>query len=90
MTQELYDSTLKNRRTVMNKDSNVAYTTIDIRTLFWTGIAILLVAIKLIVSYFVPGLKSAGELILSGILLLACTVRIFALHIKLKQSKGAY
>ena len=57
------------------------------RNLFWIGIVTLLVGIKLVLSFFVPGLKTPGELVLSGALLLVCTVNIFSLRAKL-QSKG--
>jgi hypothetical protein len=52
------------------------------KNLFWIGIVTLLVGIKLILSFFIPGLKTPGELVLSGILLLVCTVNIFTLRSK--------
>jgi hypothetical protein len=48
--------------------------------LLWIGIVTLLVGVKLVLSYFVPGLKTPGELVLSGGLLLVTTVRVFALR----------
>ena len=59
------------------------------RNLFWIGVVTLLVGIKLIFSYFIPGLKTPGELILSGMLLLVCTVNIFTLRSRL-QSKQVH
>ncbi len=53
------------------------------KNLLWIGVVTLLVGIKLILSYFISGLKTPGELILSGILLLICTVNIFSLRSKL-------
>jgi len=50
------------------------------KQLFWIGIVTLLVGIKLILSFFIPGLKTPGELVLSGVLLLACTGSIFNLR----------
>ena len=41
--------------------------------LLGAGIIMFLVSIKLLLSYFVPGLKTQGELILSGALLLIYT-----------------
>jgi len=48
--------------------------------LFWFGIVNLLVGIKLIASFFWPGLKTPGELVLSGGLLLIYTVKIWSLR----------
>ncbi len=53
------------------------------KNLFWLGIVTLLVGLKLLLSFFIPGLKTSGELILSGIMLLACTVNIFTLRSKI-------
>ncbi len=53
------------------------------KNLFWLGIVTLLVGLKLVLSFFIPGLKTSGELILSGIMLLACTVNIFTLRSKI-------
>ena len=50
------------------------------KNLLWIGIVTLLVGIKLILSFFIPGLKTPGELVLSGILLLVCTGSIFKLR----------
>ncbi len=50
------------------------------KQLFWIGIVTLLVGIKLLLSYFIPGLKTTGELVLSGVLLLVCTGSIFRLR----------
>lgn len=53
------------------------------KNLFWIGIVTLLVGIKLILSFFIPGLKTPGELVLSGALLLVCTMSIFNLRSRL-------
>ena len=53
--------------------------------LLGAGIIMFLVSIKLLLSYFVPGLKTSGELILSGALLLIYTIKTFSLYIKVKQ-----
>jgi hypothetical protein len=53
------------------------------KQLFWIGIVTLLVGLKFILSFFIPGLKTEGELVLSGILLLACTASIFRLRSKM-------
>ena len=53
------------------------------KQLFWIGIVTLLVGLKLIFSFFIPGLKTQGELILSGVLLLVCTGSIFRLRSKM-------
>ena len=55
------------------------------KKLFWTGIATLLVSLKLLLSFFIPGLKTPGELVLSGVLLIACTWQIFDIYSNLKQ-----
>ncbi len=52
------------------------------KNLLWIGIVNLLVGIKLILSFFVPGLKTPGELVLSGALLLVCAVNVFNLRSK--------
>lgn len=49
------------------------------------SIIMLLVAIKLLLSYFVPGLKTTGELVLSGLLLLIYTIKIFILYARVKR-----
>ena len=53
--------------------------------LLWFGIINLLVGIKLIASFVVPGLKTPGELILSGCLLLVYTVKIWSLRSKVDK-----
>ena len=50
-----------------------------------TGIIMMLVAIKLLLSFFLPGLKKPGELVLSGFLLLVYTIKSFVLYSKVKQ-----
>lgn len=53
------------------------------KNLYWIGIVTLLVGIKLILSFFFPGLKTSGELVLSGALLIVCTINIFSLRSKI-------
>ncbi|MBC8184773.1 hypothetical protein H8E88_27075 [candidate division KSB1 bacterium] len=53
--------------------------------LLGAGIIMLLVSIKLLLSYFVPGLKTSGELILSGILLLIYTIKTLTLYSRVKR-----
>jgi len=53
--------------------------------LLGAGIIMLLVSIKLLLSYFLPGLKTSGELILSGILLLIYTIKTLSLYSKVKR-----
>lgn len=55
------------------------------RNLLWAGIVTLLVEAKLVLSFFVPGLKTPGELLLSGALLLVYTARIFSLRSGLER-----
>jgi len=55
------------------------------KKLFWTGIATLLVSLKLLFSFFIPGLKTPGELVMSGVLLIACTWQIFDIYSNLKN-----
>ena len=55
------------------------------KKLFWTGIATLLVSLKLLLSFFIPGLKTPGELVLSGVLLIACTWQILEIYSNLKR-----
>jgi len=50
------------------------------KTMLWTGIVALLVGVKLILSYVVPGLRTPGELVWSGALLLIYTGRILSLR----------
>lgn len=50
------------------------------RNLQWIGIIMLLVGAKLLVSFFVPALKSPGELALSGGLLLVYSIKTFRLR----------
>jgi hypothetical protein len=55
-----------------------------VQNLTWCGVVTLLVGLKLVLSYVVPGLKTPGELVLSGGLLLIYTVRIFHLRTAVK------
>ena len=69
----------------MTTGTKAANLKIHSKTLFWVGIVTTLVGVKLILSYYIPGLKTPGELILSGILLLVCSVQIFVLRTKLTK-----
>ncbi len=71
----------------MNTDDNVKLSKTVEKKLFWTGIATLLVSLKLLLSFFVPGLKTPGELVLSGVLLIACTWQIFDIYSQSKQDR---
>jgi hypothetical protein len=64
----------------MNSRTDSEYLRRLSKDLFWIGIVTLLVGIKLTLSFFVPGLKTQGELMLSGGLLLIYTFRIFGLR----------
>jgi hypothetical protein len=55
------------------------------RNLLWSGIVTLIVGLKLVVSYLAPGLKTPGELMLSGGLLLVYTARIFRVRYRLER-----
>ena len=55
------------------------------RIMLWTGIVALLVGLKLILSYAFPGLRTPGELVLSGGLLLVYTVRILSLRSRFEK-----
>ena len=59
------------------------------RNLLWSGVVTLLVGTKLVLSYFVPGLRTPGELVLSGGLLLIYTVRLFNLRAAVANRAGA-
>lgn len=50
------------------------------RDLMLIGVVILLVGAKLMLSYWVPGLKTSGELFLSSGLLLITAVSVFRLR----------
>ena len=53
--------------------------------LLGAGIIMFLVSIKLLISYFVPGLKTSGELVLSGILLFIYTIKTLSLYSRVKR-----
>ena len=72
----------------MNTDGEIKYLKTVEKKLFWTGIATLLVSLKLLLSFFIPGLKTPGELVLSGVLLIACTWQIFDIYSNLKQDSA--
>ena len=67
----------------MNETKNMKSNRSLKKNLFWIGIVTLLVGIKLILSFFIPGLKTPGELVLSGALLIVCTINIFSLRLKI-------
>ena len=55
------------------------------KALLWTGIATLLVGVKLLLSFVIPGLKTPGELLLSAGLLLACTAQLFSMRARVSK-----
>jgi len=57
--------------------------------LFWAAIVMGLVALKLMLSFFVPGLKTPGELLLSALLLLIYAYRLLRLRVKLSSKSDA-
>ncbi len=56
--------------------------------MLWTGIVSLLVGVKLILSYAAPGLRTPGELIWSGALLLIYAARILSLRAEFDRPTG--
>ena len=58
------------------------------KALLWAGIIMLLVGVKLLLSYFFPGLRTPGELALSGGLLLIYTVKILGIRRTVLESEG--
>ena len=56
------------------------------RNLLWVGVVTLLTGLKLVLSAFAPGLKTPGELILSGGLLLITTVSVYRLRSAVRTS----
>lgn len=55
------------------------------KELFWFGLINILVGIKLILSYIIPALKTPGELLLSGLLLLVYAGKIWYLRQKVEK-----
>jgi hypothetical protein len=55
--------------------------------LFWTGVINLIVGVKLLLTFFVPGLRAPGEELLSGFLLLVCTMQLLLLHSSTKPRR---
>jgi len=53
--------------------------------LLWFGIISMLVGIKLVASFIWPGLKTQGELVLSGGLLLIYSFKIWSLRSKINE-----
>ena len=56
------------------------------RNLLWVGVVTLLTGLKLVLSAFVPGLKTPGELVLSGGLLLVTTVSVYRMRAAVRIS----
>jgi hypothetical protein len=54
-------------------------------TMLWTGVVALLVGLKLVGSYFVPALRTRGEMLWSGALLLIYTARILSLRAEFER-----
>jgi hypothetical protein len=69
----------------MKPDEQVATSRALSNKLFWTGVVTSLVGLKLLFSFFIPGLKTPGELLLSGFLLLVCAVQLFLLYSSVRQ-----
>lgn len=59
------------------------------KTMLWTGIVALLVGAKLILSYAIPGLRTPGELVWSGALLLIYTARVLSLRSEFERKLQA-
>jgi hypothetical protein len=59
------------------------------RTTLWTGIVALLVGLKLVGSYFVPELRTRGEMLWSGALLFIYTARILSLRSEFERRVGS-
>jgi len=57
--------------------------------LFWTGIVVLLVAVKLLLSFFFPALRAPGELLVGGFLLLVSTAQILVLVAGERKADGS-
>ena len=55
------------------------------KDLLWAGIITGLVGCKLVLSFFFPGLRTPGEMLLSGMLLLIYTIRILYIRSKLES-----
>ena len=58
------------------------------KNLFWFGIINLLVAGKLLLSNFIPGLKTPGELLISGVLLLIYSGKMWHLRSQIGASEN--
>jgi hypothetical protein len=58
------------------------------KNLFWFGVINLLVGLKLILSYIFPGLKTPGELMLSGLLLIIYAIKIWLIRLKLDKEEN--
>ena len=57
--------------------------------LFWTGVVVLLVSVKLLLSFFFPGLRAPGELLVGGFLLLVSTAQIFVLSARVRKDSSS-
>lgn len=57
--------------------------------LLWFGIISMLVGIKLVASFIWPGLKTPGELVLSGGLLLIYSAKIWSLRSQINGYRDA-
>lgn len=64
----------------MNKKADPAVSAAVPRRLFWTAVVILLVGVKLLVTFFAPRLRAPGEPLLGGLLLLLSTAQLFLLY----------
>jgi len=69
----------------MNRNAFQTLATSIQKHLLWFGIINLIVGFKLIVSFVWPGLRTPGELILSGGILLIYSVKIWSLRGEVKE-----
>ena len=70
----------------MSNNSSDSLLKIIDKNLFWFGIINLIVGLKLTLSFFWPGLRTPGELLLSGALLLIYAAKIWSLRIKINAT----
>ena len=47
--------------------------------LFWTAVIVTMIAVKLLLSFFVPALRATAEYLVGGFLLLVCSAQLFML-----------
>ena len=69
----------------MKVDSRLKFFKFLHKQMLWFGIINFIIGAKLIISYIIPGLRTPGELILSGIILIIYSVKIWNVRSKLKE-----